>query len=224
MNIQSETKPIKNKELTKRKLIDAVGEIFRTEGHTGLGVNKVAKKAGVTKKLIYDYFERDFNNLVETYILETDYWMIFADSVQQLVDEHGYDGNQKLITDILQNQFRYFYLDKQMQKLILWEVSTNSPLMRSIHNVRETMGQRLFELTDVHFKATGVNFRAISALLVGGIYYSILHTRFNGGIFSDIDISTEAGREEMLKAIELIVGWAYREAGSNENAITQSVS
>jgi AcrR family transcriptional regulator len=212
MNLNEKPKQIKNKELTKRKLIDAVGEIFRTEGHMGLGVNKVAKKAGVTKKLIYDYFERDFDNLIEAYILETDYWMAFADRVQELVDTHAYSDNQKLITDILQNQFRYFYLDKQMQKLILWEISTNSPLMRSIHNARESMGQRLFELTDTHFANSGVNFRAVAGIIVGGIYYTILHTRFNGGVLSDIDISTEVGRDEMLKAIEMIVGWAYREA------------
>ena len=64
MKQSQKPKQIRNKEFTKRKLIDAVGEIFRTEGHTGLGVNKVAKRAGVTKKLIYDYFERDFDNLV----------------------------------------------------------------------------------------------------------------------------------------------------------------
>lgn len=98
----------------------------------------------------------------------------------------------------------------------MWEVSTNSPLMRSIHNVRETMGQKLFELTDQHFVNTGVNFRAVAALLVGGIYYTILHTRFNGGIFSDIDLATEEGRDEMLKAIEMIVDWAYQ-AGSKKN-------
>ncbi|WDF77116.1 TetR/AcrR family transcriptional regulator [Mucilaginibacter sp. KACC 22773] len=207
---------MRNRELTKRKLIDAVGEIFRKEGHTGLGVNKVAKQAGVTKKLIYDYFERDFDNLVEAYILETDYWMAFADRVQELIDQRSYNDNQKLITDILQNQFRYFFLDKQMQKLILWEVSTNSPLMRSIHNARESMGQKLFELTDQHFANSGVNFRAVSALLVGGIYYTILHTRFNGGVFSDIDIATEEGRNEMLKAIEMIVSWAYHAGNANE--------
>jgi AcrR family transcriptional regulator len=217
MNLHDKPKQIKNKELTKRKLIDAVGEIFRKEGHTGLGVNKVAKQAGVTKKLIYDYFERDFDNLVEAYILETDYWMAFSDQVQELIDRRSYTDSQKLITDILQNQFRYFFLDKQMQKLILWEVSTNSPLMRSIHNARESMGQTLLELTDAHFAGTGVNFRAVAALLVGGIYYTILHTRFNGGIFSDIDIATEEGRNEMLKAIEMIVGWAYQAGNNSDN-------
>lgn len=198
---------MKNSALTKRKLIDAVGEIFRTEGHAGLGVNKVARIAGVNKKLIYRYFKNDFNNLLEEYVLETDYWMSFADDVQKLIDQQS--STQKLITDLLQNQFRYFYLNKQMQKLILWEVSTDSPLMRSIHNARESTGEKLLELTDQHFAGSDVNFRAIAGLLVGGIYYTILHTRFNGGIFSDIDLSTEDGREEMVKAIEMIVNWAF---------------
>lgn|GEM_PF-1670658 len=43
---------MKNKEETKRKLITAVAHIFRTEGYRGLGVNKVAKLAGVSKKLM----------------------------------------------------------------------------------------------------------------------------------------------------------------------------
>jgi len=215
MKSNDEPKITRNKELTKRKLIDAVGEIFRKEGHTGLGVNKVARLAGVSKKMIYKHFNGSFNNLIEEYILETDYWMIFGDRVQELIDNQS-SSSQKLITDILQNQFRYFYLDKQMQKLILWEVSTNSELMRSIHRTREATGQKLLELTDQHFAGTGINFRAVAALLVAGIYYTILHTRFNGGVFSDIDLSTEEGREEMLRAIEMIVGWAYRAAETKD--------
>ena len=215
MKPEDKSKRIKNKELTKRKLIDAVGEIFRTEGHTGLGINKVARIAGVNKKLIYRYFKNDFNNLLEEYILETDYWMTFSDKVQELIDAR-HSEIQKLITDILQNQFRYFYLDAQMQRLILWEVSTDSPLMRSIHNARESSGQKLLALTDEHFKNTGVNFRAIAGLLVGGIYYTILHTRFNGGMFSDIDLSLESGRLEMVKAIGQIISWAFQEQKSKE--------
>ena len=215
MKSNDKPKITRNKELTKRKLIDAVGEIFRKEGHTGLGVNKVARLAGVSKKMIYKHFNGSFNNLIEEYILETDYWMIFGDRVQELIDNQS-SSSQKLITDILQNQFRYFYLDHQMQKLILWEVSTDSKLMRSIHRTREATGQKLLELTDQHFAGTGVNFRAVAALLVAGIYYTILHTRFNGGFFSDIDLSTEEGREEMLRAIEMIVGWAYRAAETKD--------
>jgi AcrR family transcriptional regulator len=200
---------MKNKDNTKRKLIDSVGEIFRTEGPSGLGVNKVARIAGVNKKLIYRYFTT-FDELVEAYIVETDYWMIFAEKVQEMIDGKNASDSQKLVVDILQNQFRYFYSDKQMQKLITWEISANSPLMKSIHNARESMGQKVLEFTDEHFKDSAVNFRAVAALLVGGIYYTILHTRYNGGMFSDIDISTEKGREEIIRTIEDIIEWAYK--------------
>jgi AcrR family transcriptional regulator len=210
MNTNGKPKQVRNKELTKRKLIDAVGEILRKDGYAGLGVNKVAKQAGVTKKLIYDYFKGNFNNLIEAYILETDYWMMFEDKVKELTERHEFSDHQKLITDILQNQFRYFYQDKEFQQLILWELTTKSPMMRSIHNARESMGQQLFELTDPHFEGSGVKFRAVAALLVSGIYTIVLHTVHNGSKFSDIDIATEQGKEDIANAIEMIVGWAYQ--------------
>ncbi len=47
---------IRNKERTKLKLIDAVAEIIQTEGYTKLGINHIARMAGVHKKSVYRYF------------------------------------------------------------------------------------------------------------------------------------------------------------------------
>jgi len=74
------------------------------------------------------------------------------------------------------------------------------------------MGQKLLATTDEHFSGTKVNFRAIGALLVGGIYYSVLHTLHNGGTFSDLDLTSNEGQKQIVIAIEQIVGWAYDEA------------
>ena len=74
------------------------------------------------------------------------------------------------------------------------------------------MGQELLELTDTHFTHGKVNFRAIAALLVGGIYYTILHTVNNGGSFAGMDLNTIEAKEDVLKAIGQIVNWAYKEA------------
>jgi hypothetical protein len=96
--------------------------------------------------LIYTHFEGSFNHLVEAYVLETEYCMVFSDRIKEQVGHQQMDS-QKLITDVLQNQFRYFHLNKQMQQLILWEICADSPLMKSIHQVRESAGQKLLELT-----------------------------------------------------------------------------
>jgi AcrR family transcriptional regulator len=203
---------MKNREETKRRLVEAVAEIFRNEGYAGLGVNKVAKLAGVDKKLIYRYFG-GFEQLVESYVVETDYWMQFADHMRQLSVPRDLQETKKLISHVLKNQFLYFYSDKEMQQLILWELSTNSSLMRSIHRTRETMGQQLLELTDPYFAEIKLSFRAVAALLVGGIYYTILHTRHNGGMFSDVNLATDSGRQDMLNAIEQLVDLVFDKAG-----------
>ena len=199
---------MKDKEATKRKLIDAVGVIIKRDGFSTLKISTIAKVAEVDRKLIYRYFG-GLNHLIEAYIVENDYWLLFSEKMKTMLEQKEFTGSEQIITAILQNQFNFFVSQKEMQRLILWELSANSPMMRSIHNARESMGQKFLEMTDSHFKESKVNFRPIAALLVGGIYYTILHTIFNGGSFTDMDINSEEGKQSMLVAIEQIVHWAY---------------
>jgi AcrR family transcriptional regulator len=202
---------MKNKENTKRKLIWALGETIRLEGFDSLSASKVARRAEVDRKLINRYFG-GLNQLIEAYVVENDYWLLFTEHINDLLKSDNYPGSKELITSVLQNQFKYFLAEKDMQRLILWELTTHSPLMKSIHNARESMGQKFLELTDLHFKDSSVNFRAIGALIVGGIYYTILHTIYNGGTFTDIDVNSDQGQNEILKAIGQIVDWSYKAA------------
>lgn len=204
---------MKDKEKTKRRLIWAVGEIIRIKGFDALSASQVARFAEVDRKLITRYFG-GLNYLIEAYVVENDYWLSFTDHINELIKSNNYPGSKELITSVLQDQFSYFFAEKDMQRLILWELTTNSPMMKSIHNARESMGQKLLELTDIHFKGSNVNFRAIGALIVGGIYYTILHTIYNGGTFTDLDINSDQGQIEIQKAIEQIIDWAYNEANN----------
>lgn len=202
---------MRDKENTKRRLVWAVGEVIRLEGFDSLSASKVARLAEVDRKLINRYFG-GLNQLIEAYVVENDYWLLFTEHISDLLKSNNHPGSKELITSVLQNQFKYFSKEKDMQRLILWELTTNSPLMKSIHNARESMGQKFLELTDLHFKDSSVNFRAIGALIVGGIYYTILHTIYNGGTFTDIDINSDQGQNEILKAIGQIVDWSYKAA------------
>lgn len=202
---------MKDKEKTKRKIIDAVGEVIKADGFQNLKISKVSQYANVDRKLIYRYFG-NLNHLIEAYIVENDYWMVFADKMKQMLADRQYPESENLIKEILQNQYKYFASQKEMQRLILWELSADSPLMKSIHNTRESMGEEFLEMAEPHFTGGKVNFRAIAALLVGGIYYTVLHTVYNGGTFAGIDLNTQDGKESILKAISQIVSWAYQDA------------
>ncbi len=208
--MQTLSTPIRNKDQTKRKLIEAVGEIIKTNGYIGLGVNKIAKTAGVDKKLIYRYFG-NINYLIECYLNENDYWIVLSNKFNEDIDQNSDPNIEALVTGYLQNNFKFFYSEVEMQRLILWGISNASPLIKGIHKVRENIARECFQLTDPYFKGSNVNFRAITALVVGGIYFTILHTRHNGGIFCDLDINSEDGKAEIIKTIKQITGWAFRE-------------
>ena len=199
---------MKNREETERKLKEAVGEWIRLKGFTGLKISKIARLAEVDRKLVYRYFG-SLDGLVEAYILENDYWMLFSGILKDIIKENGPGKHQATIVAILQNQFRYFYSGKEMQRLILFEISQQNKMMQSIHKAREAHGQVMLEGISAQFAGTNVDIRAITALLIGGIYYAILHARFNGGMISDIDINTEAGQLSILNALDQIVGWAF---------------
>jgi AcrR family transcriptional regulator len=200
----------RNKERTKLKLINAVGEIIRTEGYTKLGVNNIAKKAEVSKKLIYRYFETA-DNLIETYVRDKDYWMSFNNEGKEFVEQHKYDNNEDFAFVTLENLFQHLISNPETQKILLWEISEKSDLMSEISSKREELGSQLFTVIDPSFKENDVDIRAVCALLLGGIYYLTLHASATGGTFCEIDINTDEGKNRISNSLRNILAWAYEE-------------
>jgi AcrR family transcriptional regulator len=199
----------KDKELAKLELIFAVGEIIRTKGYTGLGVNKIAKQAGLNKKLIYRYFGT-VDKLIEQYVIEKDFWMITSQELRSNAEAESRMDLKDLISNILEEQFHFFYKEQEMQELILWELSGKSPLMNSISNAREDLGEKILKLTDEHFKDSKLNFRALSALLTAGIYYIVLHGKVS--TFCGLDIRNAEDREEILNSLKFAIEIAFDHA------------
>jgi AcrR family transcriptional regulator len=203
---------MKDKEVTKQRIISVVGEIFQAEGHKSLYIARIARQAGVDRSLIYQYFGKDVKTIIEAYIVQKDYWLKFFNRINEEVSKSDYQSGKDLIIDVLQKQWQYFSSDLEMQHLILWELSGDSELMRSIHNTRELMGQSILELADLRFNDTNVNFRSITVLLLGGIYYANIHSLYNGPIMCGMDVKAVQNQADMMRAIQQIVEWAYANA------------
>jgi len=202
----------KDKELTKQRIINTVGKIFKTEGQKGLYIARIAKEADVDRSLIYQYFGKDVRNIIEAYIVQKDYWLRFFEKINAEVSRSNHESGKDLIIEILQKQWEYFSADQEMQHMILWELSGDSEFMRSIHNTREVMGESILKLADEKFANSAVKFRPIAVLLLGGIYYANVHALYNGSIMCGMDVKSKEGQIELLKAIQQIIEWAYQNA------------
>lgn len=197
-------------ETTRELLVRAVGEILAEEGWQGLGVNKVALRAGVDKKMIYWYFE-SYNNLLKTYIKSQDFWEpVFRD-----FEIHPLPGNKeipKFITSIFEHQFHAFSADRIMQAFIHWQISESNPMLKDISEERELNGSKIAALTDPHFEGSRFNFRAILALMLGGVYYIVWHARRNGTTVCGIDINKHNDREDVVRSLGQVIDLVWEAA------------
>ena len=197
--------PIRDKEKTKQKLLNAVGKILKTKGYSGLMVSKIAAVAGFDKKLIYEYFGST-DKLIDEYIKSQDYWSRF-----ELGDDADLsDGGKQMAKIAVGKQFDDLKKNKELQKILVWEMSESRPILKKLMDQREEVGEALFKnITDPHFGNRSEEFRAIAALLVAGSYHLNMFTAHNGSTFCGIDMKSEDGRQKIKKAIEDIIEFAY---------------
>lgn len=195
---------INDKERSKLKLINAVGKVLRDKGYTGLTATNIAKSAGLSRRLISVYFD-SVDNLIEIYVRNKDYWTAASGNLVAMMHEDKDRDTKKTIDYLLQNQLDYFYNNPEMQKIILWEISQKTKIMYEVCEDREQLGSKIFELADKEFEGHNVDIRAVTALLVAGIYYMVLHGKSTDTLFCGIDINQTEGMQRIKKAISSIL-------------------
>lgn len=199
---------LKNKERTKQKLLDAVGEIIKKDGYTALKLKNIEAVAGVDRKLLYDYFG-SINNLVESYIRQEDFYMGLADKARELVKENKYDFGNKMIQKLLIDQLDCFIEDEYLQQIVLWHLSEPSSPLTEICEERESVSRIFMELTDPAFEGTDVDLRARIALIAAGIYFLVLYAKKTDVFFCGIDMNSSEGIKRIKKAISNLTEEAY---------------
>jgi AcrR family transcriptional regulator len=201
--------PIRDKDRTKLKLLNAVGGILKKNGFSGLNVTNVAEKAGVNRKLIYAYFGT-MENLVKEYLNSRDYWSVSLDHIEEIVEESKKDFGKHTAYALIEQQFDALMANEEMRRIINWGLSEDLKPLRELNKERERLGEELFtKVMDDHFKSKDKDLRAIEALLIGGIYYLTLQAKMSGETMCGIDINQTEGQESIKKTLKQIIDWAY---------------
>jgi AcrR family transcriptional regulator len=201
--------PIRNKERTKKKVIDALGNILDKDGFSGLNISKVADKAGVDRRLIYDYFG-GLEGVVKEYLNAKDYWKINEEDVEGIIVLNKHDFGKAFALDMLEKTFDSLMENAEMRRIITWELSEDLQPLKELNQKREQLGEILLsEIIDDYFKGKDKNFRAIEAILLSSVYYLTLHAQMNMGPFCGIDLKQAEGQAIFKKTIRQIMNWAY---------------
>lgn len=197
----------RDKEKSKERFLDAVGEILTSKGFSSLKINHIAEVAGLDKKLIYNYFG-GLDQLLDEYLLTRDFW---AATDRKTPEIDMSDGGQNFISQILQMQYRELSENPELQKIILWRLSEQRNSLTKLLEEQEKTGEVLFNnITDPYFGEKSYQYRAIAVILVSAIYYLTLHTQNNKGTFCGIDLNTDAGQKLIKGALNFLNEQAFK--------------
>lgn len=192
-----EKEVIKNRQTTEMNLIKAVDELIEENGFEGLGINAVAAKAGVSKMLIYRYFN-SLDGLIAAYIQQHDYWINFD---EQLPDEEHIG---EFIKEIFKRQIAMLRQSYTLRRLYRWELTSNNIFIKELREKREAKGIWLVDAVSKLSKHPQKETAAMASILTAAIsYLSLLEE--NCPVFNGINIQTEDGWKELEEGINILI-------------------
>ena len=192
-----EKEVIKNRQTTEMNLIKAVDELIEENGFEGLGINAVAAKAGVSKMLIYRYFN-SLDGLIAAYIQQHDYWINFD---EQLPDEEHIG---EFIKEIFKRQIAMLRQSYTLRRLYRWKLTSNNTFIKELREKREAKGVLLVDAVSKLSKHPQKETAAMASILTAAIsYLSLLEE--NCPVFNGINIQTEDGWKELEEGINILI-------------------
>lgn len=192
----------RSKKKLEELIINATHKLISKVGFSNITINAILKEADVDQNVFYRHFGT-LDTLFEIISRKYDFWI--NDTID-LTKLHVL-GDRKFLVEGFKEL--YIALDKHivMQKLLLWELEENNDITRKSADMRETLNLNLLGYYEKVFHSSNVDFNAVSAMLIAGMYYIVLHK--NISTFSSIDFTSDKGIKRLLDTIEMVINLIF---------------
>jgi len=194
-------RPARDREATKARILGAVGVVLARDGFGAVGVNAIAKEAGVDKVLIYRYFG-GLPELLREWGTSGRFWPRVAELL-------GADPEAFHRLDAPERYARFFehFIDALRERpltleILAAEIVERNDLTAILESEREAWGEEASRLLAAGEFARRPALRGLTLLLVAGVQYLLVRSR-KIRIFGGVDLKKDAGWDELKASIRL---------------------
>jgi AcrR family transcriptional regulator len=198
----NESNSVRDREATRGRLIQAVGAVLSEHGFTALGVNAVAREAGVDKVLIYRYFG-GLPELIAAFGREGDFWPSSDELAGGDIEAFAQLSPDEKMSQLARNFIEAIQRRPLTQEIMAWEMVERNELTVELETIRETMILRFIEMFFPEMNQR-IDMQAITAILGAAISYLVTRSRHIRW-YSGVDLQSKAGWKRLQDAIEAIV-------------------
>lgn len=196
----------RDKTATQDALIEAVGQVIGRDGFGAVGVNAVAREAGVDKVLIYRYFG-GLPELLAAYGERGDFWWTI-DEVLQEADNSPTGDLASWLTAVFRQHVAFLRHHPVTLEILAWEMSERNALTIALEEVREARGLHLMRQLAGRFNMDeSLVLRHVGPVMaLFGAASNYLVTRARGiRTFNGIDVQSELGWTQIYETIEAML-------------------
>jgi AcrR family transcriptional regulator len=202
----------RDKEETRKKIIDAVEYVLTHSGMGEIGVNSIARQAGVDKVLIYRYFG-SLDELLRTYAEESDLWPSTTALLGDKANIRRSTDVKEVINSLLINQLDEIRRRKVTQEILRWEMSEVNVLTKSLNLAREKQAADILQGLSLN-QQSSKDLEALMALINAGVTYLVLHSKVSDKHLG-IDLRSNYGWQRLSKLINELVTEYLKPANDN---------
>ncbi len=186
---------MKDRKATEEQILASLDRIFTKKGFKDLGVNAVAREAGVSKVLIYRYFE-SFEGLLEAWALKNSFWvnpdMEITPGTPPAETAALYMSSY--IDDLRNNPLK--------REILRWLLAEKTETGRKVMKKIEEAG---VAITKAHSGGLGdTDIEALIALMTAGISYLALMSD-RADVFNGLPLNSNEGWDRLIRLMDQIV-------------------
>ncbi len=197
--MEKDEKVRRNRAKTTQRIVEALEEVIAERGLEGVGVNRVAEKANVSKVLIYRYFG-GMEGLLEYYVKMGKLFPVFNPAVlDQIRPLHESDVARIWYRQVIQT-YRYFRTFKAAREILKASVIENDSIAETTARAQDEEMTRLVEQLSF---VKGADTQAISAVVLGAMTYLTIMAQ-NDRTMISIDLRSEEGWKRIENAVKAI--------------------
>jgi AcrR family transcriptional regulator len=201
----------RNREETRAAILAAVGQLLARSGFSQIGINSVARQAGVDKVLIYRYFG-GLPELLKAFAEEGDFWP----GISELMSEANKLPAAATAAESAKRAMLAFgrALRKRplTQEIMRWELQERNELTETLARYREEQSVQLLRQFEIF---SGVDVNAIASLLSAGQTYLVLRSK-SADIYNGLSLHSDHDWARLEAAVCSIIDAVFATAAAKE--------
>jgi AcrR family transcriptional regulator len=187
---------------TEKKIVDAMREQLSENGFREIGINAVARRAGVSKELIYRYFG-SVEAILERMMREQDFWPSLR-WLNQLSD----DGDKHTpVANMILRQGRFLRENDVLREIRNWELVDKNDVTAKLADERERASLQF--LRDYDIDPEDCRTPQIALLFAGMLYLTLRSNTADS--FMGIRLDSDDGWDRLNEAVNRSVEQMFKD-------------